>query len=88
MGQELPGSSLGEAHEVFDLHVMVELRLFIRWQPGCLLALDEIPDPLARTFRRFEPDDLTRAERGNKLNDLFVRSHTGKFRTQTPIWQD
>src|SRR6266568_7098131 len=79
MGQELAGARLGQPHEVFDLHIVVQLVFFIGRKRHCLPALHEVPDPLARLFRGFESHDLAGTERGDELNNFFVRSHTASF---------
>lgn len=40
-----------------------------------LLALDELPKPLSGGLRRLEIENVAGTQRGNELNELFVRSH-------------
>lgn len=60
---------------MFDLQVVIQLGLLIRGERTLLLALDELPNPLAGGLRRLEIENVAGTQRGNELNELFVRSH-------------
>ncbi len=60
---------------MLDFEAVVEFGLFVGGERRCLLALDEIPNSLARGLRRLEVDHFAGAQRSDELNELFVRSH-------------
>jgi hypothetical protein len=79
MTQELARTSLSQSHEVFDLEVVVKLSFFVGRERSGRRSSKEVPDTLAGRLGRLEFDDLARAERGDELNNLFVRSHAASF---------
>ena len=79
MSQELAGAGFGQPHEVFDFQLMVEFGLLVGRERGGLLTFDEIPDALMGWFRRLEVDHLVGTQRGDELDEFFVRSHAGSF---------
>jgi hypothetical protein len=85
MSEELAGASFGQLHKVLDFQVVIELGLLLGWERSRLLTLDEIPDALARGLGRFEVKHVARAQRGDELNEFFVRSHG---RNSTPARRD
>jgi len=62
ISQELACASFGQAQEVFDFQVVVQLSPFVCRQRGHFLALDQIPDALARRLGGLEVNDLSRAQ--------------------------
>ena len=50
MSEKLAGTGLGQSHEVLNLDVMIEFRLFVGGKRGGLLALDQVPYALASLF--------------------------------------
>ena len=79
MREELAGAGFGESHEMFDFHVVIEFGLLVIRERGRLLALDQIPYPCARRLGGFEIHHFARAQRSNKLDEFFVRSHAGSL---------
>jgi len=79
MSQQLAGAGFGQAHQMFNLQIMIQFGLLIRAQGGGFLALQESPNPLARFFGRLEFDHLARAKGSDKLNNFFVRSQVETF---------
>ena len=79
MSQKLAGAGFGQPHEVLDFPVVVELGLVVVGKWGRLLAFDEIPDALARRFRRLEVTHLARTQRRDELDEFFIRSHAGSL---------
>src|SRR5713101_1401061 len=79
MGQELTGPGLGQPHEVFNLKVVIQFGPFLRIKGRRFLALNEIPYAVARLLGGLESNDLAGAERGDELNNFFVRSHRASF---------
>ena len=79
MSQKLPGTGLGQPHEVLDLDVMIEFGLFVRGKRVALLALDQVPYALVCIFGRPELNNLPRTQRGDEFNEFFVGFHFLSF---------
>src|SRR4030095_9226025 len=75
MGEKLAGAGLGQAHEVLDLNVMIEFGLVVGGKWAGFLLLDQFPNALAGRLGGPEVNDLARTERGDELNQFFVRFH-------------
>ncbi len=77
MSEELAGAGFGQPHEVFDFQVVVEFGFLVSRERGRLMALDEVPDALARCLRRLEVNHFAGTQRGDELDEFFVRSQAG-----------
>ena len=75
MSQMLAGTGLGQPHEVLDLHVMIEFRLFVGGKRSGFLALDQVPYALASLFGGLELNNRSWTQRSVEFNEFFVGSH-------------
>ena len=70
--ETLPGASLCQSHQMFELEVMVELRTLFRAQASRLLAGEHIQDVLTTCLRRLERRYAFRGRPGGDEIDKLV----------------
>ena len=80
----MASSGFREAHQVFDLKIMVKLRFFLNRKRGVFLPLDQFPHSPASPLRWLKSHDLAGTQCGNKLDDFFVRPHEKTFALTHP----
>ena len=67
---------LGEAHQVLELQIMVQLGGLVRREPFALLASDQVRDSRPGRIRRPEGHKgIGRDTRREEIDDLVVRSY-------------
>src|SRR4051812_31406128 len=72
--QPLAGAGLREAHQVLELHVVVEFRGFVTGEARRLLPVDQVPDAELRCLGRTERHQLGgRRVLGDEFDQLGVR---------------